>query len=284
MGKYPRHSHRPPKFVPGVLKALILPVTDLSNLISSITGDKFADYRAFGDTCFGSIWVLIAFNVLSLALATAIIASFLVSFIRVLRLNWPSPRRAFAVAPAEAFIGLLVFLPPLLFIASFSNFSSRYLIIEFPLLFLLPALFVVRNLAKNRWRKPILAALLATVVFNVYLTLASFRYQGTLIETGDRFLPSFRKMETVRQRLKADAGPGARFQIDQVPLLADKRHWTAAGAVTLADYVNLREKYNPSSAAAQSIKTYRVLQTADNVATNDHVAYAGNGIIIVTSH
>jgi 4-amino-4-deoxy-L-arabinose transferase-like glycosyltransferase len=266
---------------PGVLKALILPITDLSNLISSITGEKLADYRAFGDACFGSVWILATFNVLSLALAIAIIASFLVSFTRVIRNNWPSPRRAFAAAPAEVFIGLLFLLPLLLFIVSFSNFSSRYLIIEFPLLFLLPSLFVVRTPVKSRWRKPIVAALVATIVFNVWLTLASFSYQERLIETGDQFLPSFRKMEMVRQRLKADAGPGSRVQIDQAPLLAEKKRWTVAGVVTLADYIDLREKYDPTDAAAQSVKTYRVLQATDNIATNEHIAFAGNGLVIV---
>jgi 4-amino-4-deoxy-L-arabinose transferase-like glycosyltransferase len=275
-------GHLSPSF--GVLKILILPVTNLSNLISSITGETLEDYRAFGDACFGSAWVLAAFNVVSLALAAAMVGCFLATFIRILRQHWRSPRAAFATAPAEVFIGLLFFLPLLLFILSFNNFSSRYMIIEFPLLFLLPALFVVRNLAKSRWRKPILATLLVMVVFNVYLTLASFCYQTKLIETGDRFLPSFQKMEEVRQRLKADAGPGNRIQIDQAPLLAEKKRWTAAGAVTLADYIDLRETYDPSGTKAQGVKTYRVLQATDNVATNDRVAYSGNGLVIVTAN
>ena len=273
-----------PNASPAVLKILILPITDLSNLISSITGENLADYRAFGDSCFGSVWVLVAFNAVSVALAVAMIGSFLVAFGRILRNHWRSPRQAFAAAPAEVFIGLLFFLPLLLFVLSFNNFSSRYLILEFPLLFLLPALFVVRSLAKSRWRKPIVATLLALVAFNVWLTLASFLYQGRLIETGDRFLPSFQKMEMVRQRLKADAGPGARLQIDQTPFLAEKKRWTAAGAVTLADYIDLHETYDPSDGKTQRVKTYRVLQASDNVATNDRVAYAGNGIVIVTSY
>src|ERR1035438_2312482 len=100
------------------------------------------------------------------------VGCFLATFVRILRDHWRSPRAAFATAPAEVFIGLLFFLPLLLFILSFNNFSSRYMIIEFPLLFLLPALFVVRGLAKSRWRKPIVTTLLVLVVFNVWLTLA----------------------------------------------------------------------------------------------------------------
>jgi 4-amino-4-deoxy-L-arabinose transferase-like glycosyltransferase len=267
----------------GVLKILILPITNLSNLITSITGDRLADYREFGNAYFGSIWILAAFNAVSLILAVAIIGSFLIAFIRILRNNWSPLRKSFAAAPADVFIGLLFFLPLLLFVASFSNFSSRYLIIEFPLLFLLPSLFVVRTLANSRWRKPIVAALVVTIVFNVWVTLASFHHRGRLIETGDLFLPSFRKMEIVRQCLKADAGPGNGVQIDEAPLLADKKHWTVAGAVTLADYINLRDKYDPADASAQGVKTYRVLQATDNIATNEHVAFADNGLIIVTS-
>jgi 4-amino-4-deoxy-L-arabinose transferase-like glycosyltransferase len=268
----------------GVLKVLVLPITNLSNLITSITGERLADYRAFGNAYFHSIWILAALNVVSLILAVMIIGSFLIAFVRILRNHWPSLRRSFAAAPAEVFIGLLFFLPLLLFVASFSNFSSRYLIIEFPLLFLLPSLFVVRTLANSRWRKPIMAAFVVTIVFNVWVTLASFHYRGRQIETGDQFLPSFQKMEMVHQRLKVDAGPGNRVQIDEAPLLADKKHWTAAGAVTLADYVDLLEKYDPASAAAQSVKIYRVLQAADNIATNEHVAFSGNGLVIVTSN
>lgn len=268
----------------GVLKVLVLPITNLSNLITSITGDRLADYRAFGDSYFGSICILVALNVLSLVLAVMIIGSFLIAFIRILRNHWPSLRRSFTAAPAEVFVGLLFFLPLVLFVASFSNFSSRYLIMEFPLLFLLPSLFVVRTLAKSRWRKTIMTALVVTILFNAWVAAASFRDRGRQIENDNQFLPSFRKMEMVRQRLKIDAGPGYRVQIDEAPLLADKKHWTAAGAVTLADYVDLLEKYDASDVLARGVKTYRVLQATDNVATNEHIAFSGNGLIIVTSH
>ncbi len=272
------------KLVPGVLKALILPFTNLSNLISSITGDKFADYRAFGDACFGSCGFSLRSTLCRCSRNRDDWQFPGRHHSVILRKNWPSPRRAFAVAPADIFIGLLLFLPPLLFIASLSNFSSRYLIVGFPLLFLLPALLVVRTPATSRWRKPIVAALVVTIVFNVWLTLASFHYQGTLIETGDHFLPSFRKMEMVRQRLKADAGPDNRVQIDQAPLLAQKKRWTEAGAVTLADYIDLRETYDPLNTATRGVKTYHVQLASDNVPTNERVAYAGNGLVIVTSN
>jgi hypothetical protein len=145
---------------------------------------------------------------------------------------------------------------------------------------LLPAIFVVRFVAKSRWKKPLLATVLVTLGFNVWVGTASFYDRGILIETGDEFLPSFRKMETVRQRLKLDAGPDTRVQIDQAPLLAEKKRWTAAGAVTLADYIDLRETY---SSAAQSVKTYQIRQATDGVATNDHVAFASNGLVIIAS-
>ena len=271
------------KMSPSVLKIFILPITDLSNLISSITGDNLADYQVFGNTCFGSVWLLAAFNVLSLALAVAMIGSFLISFIRLVCNHWRSPRETFTAAPAETFIGLLLFLPLLLFLLSFTNFSSRYLIVEFPLLFLLPAIFVVRDLAGSRWRRPVVTALVVLTAFNVYLTLSSFHYQGTLIETGNRFLPSFQKMELVRQRLKADAGPCQRLWIDQTPLLADRPRWMAAGAIPLADYIDLREQYDPVASATHGVKTYRILEATDSVAIHERVAYAGNGIVIVAA-
>jgi 4-amino-4-deoxy-L-arabinose transferase-like glycosyltransferase len=135
-----------------VLKILTLPFVDLSNLMNSVTGRDFSEYRALGDACFGSFWILAAFNAVSLILSVMILGTFVVRVVQSLRGTWRSPKQAFARAPAEVFVGSLLILPLVLFVASFTNFNSRYLIVQFPLLFLLPAVFLVRGFGGSDWR------------------------------------------------------------------------------------------------------------------------------------
>lgn len=53
-----------------------------------------------------------------------------------------------------------------------------------------------------------------TIGFNIVFNLAYFNYEGTRIATADYFVPTFRKMESIHQRLKADAGANYRVCID----------------------------------------------------------------------
>lgn len=267
-----------------VLKILTMPITELSNLMNSVTGRDFSEYRALGDACFGSFWILAAFNALSLLLSVVIIGSFLVHLGRVLRKTWRSPKQAFVDAPAEAFIGSLLVLPLVFFIVSFSNFNSRYLIVQFPLLFLLPAVFMVRGLEGSRWRFPLRTSLLLMVGFNIFFTLAYFNYQRTRIVSADYFLPSFPKMESVRQRLKADAGTTYRVRIDDASFCETMAKKYTEGVMYLAEYVDLREQYDPLSLPASRVKTYSVRPAIDPVKINERVVCATNGIAIVADN
>lgn len=264
-----------------VLKILTLPITDLSNLMSSVTGRNFSEYRVLGDACFGSFWVLAAFNALSLALSVVIISTFLIRVVRSLRGKWRTPRRAFAEAPAEVFVGSLLILPLVLFVSSFSNFNSRYLIVQFPLLFLLPALFMVSGLDGSRWRLPLRALMLLMIGFNIVFSMAYFNYQGTRIDTADYFVPTFRKMESVRQRLKEDAGANYRVCIDDSSFLKSMTKKYTQGVMDLAEYVDLRERYDPLALRARQVKIYHVRAATDPAETNQRVVCAVNGIALV---
>jgi 4-amino-4-deoxy-L-arabinose transferase-like glycosyltransferase len=267
-----------------VLKILTLPITDLSNLMSSVTGRDFSEYRALGDAYFGSFWILGAFNVVSLALSVMIIGTFLVRLVRSLRGKWRSPKQAFADAPAEVFVGSLLVLPLVLFVSSFSNFNSRYLIVQFPLLFLLPAVFMVRGLDGSRWRGPVRAVMLLTIGFNILFSLAYFHYQGARIANADYFLPSFRKMESVRQRLKADAGANYRVRIDDASFVKTMTQKYTQGVMELAEYVDLRERCDPLSLHTPQVKTYHVRAATDRVEINERVVCATNGIALVAEN
>jgi len=264
-----------------VLKILTLPITDLSNQMSSVTGRDFSEFRVFGDACFGSFWILGAFNALSLALSVMVIGTFLVRLARSVQGKWRSPRQALAEAPAEVFVGSLLVLPLFLFVFSFSDFSSRYLIVQFPLLFLLPAVFMVRTLDGNPWRRPLRTLVLVMIGFNVLFSLAYFNYQGARLANADYFLASFRKMESVRQRLKADAGANYRVRIDDALFLKTMTKQYTEGVVQLAAYVDLRERYDPLSAHAPRVKTYHVRAATDPAEINERVVCATNGIALV---
>jgi 4-amino-4-deoxy-L-arabinose transferase-like glycosyltransferase len=264
-----------------VLKVLTLPFTDLSNLMSSVTGRDFTEYRILGDACFGSFWILAAFNVLSVILSVMIIGAFLVRLVRSLRGTWRSPKRAFASAPAEVFVGSLLILPLALFIFSFSNFNSRYLIVQFPLLFLLPAVFMVRGLDGGRWRGLLRALMLLTIGFNIVFNLAYFNYQSVRIATADYFLPTFRKMESIHQRLKADAGANYRVRIDDASFIKTTARQYAEGVMELAEYIDLRERHDPLASHLQRVKTYHVRGTGEISKANERIVWATNGVAFV---
>jgi hypothetical protein len=264
-----------------VLKILTLPIADLSNLVSGATRRDLSEYRAFGDAWFGSFWILGAFNALSLTLSVIIIGTFLVRLVQSWRGKWRSPKRAFADAPSEVFVGSLLVLPLLLFVLSFSDFSSRYLIVQFPLLFLLPAVFMVRGLDRSRWRGPVRMSMLLTIAFNVIFSLAYFKHQGTNIANGDYFLPSFRKMESIRQQLKADAGASYRVRIDEATFLNTMTRKYTEGVMDLVEYVDLREQYDPLASQARMVKTYRVRTTGDALHATARVVCATNGIALI---
>jgi hypothetical protein len=268
---------------PSVLKVFTLPIMGLSNLLSGATKAELLTYRAFGNAYFGSFWILAVFNVLSLALSTVIVGSFLAHLFRSLRGKWRSPRQVFASARSEAFIALLLVLPLLLFLVSFYNYSSRYMIVGFPLLFLPPALFMVREQHAGGWRRLVRVMIILTIAFGAIFSLANSHYQGVLLQKADYFLPSFRKMESVRRQLKADAGADRRIRLDDTAFPKTGPRGYVDGVGYLASYIDICERYNPRAAPTQQVMTYRALPSKDALAANERVAYETNGVVFVMS-
>jgi hypothetical protein len=267
-----------------VLKVFTLPIMGLSNLLTGATKPEIAAYRAMGNAYFGSFWILVVFNVLSLALSAVIVGSFFTHLFQSLRGNWRSPRRAFASAQPEAFIALLLVLPLLLFLVSFYNYSSRYMIVGFPLLFLLPALFMVREQHADGWRRFARGMIILTIAFSAIFSLAHSHYQGILLRSADSFLPSFRKMESVRRQLKADAGADRRIRLDDTAFPKTGPRGSYVDSMgCLAKYIDLRERYDFPTASTQQVRIYRALPSKDNLAANERVAYATNGVVFVVS-
>ena len=261
------------KFSFGSFKALSTTVMSLTNLFESVIGRRFTDYKIFGDAVCGSGYVLVAFNVLSIGLSVMALGSFVVLFTRALKGKLMSMRQAFASAPAVVFIGIMVMLPLLLFILTGASFNSRYVIVLYPLLFLLPAVL----LATTRYRCLIRGAVVTTVIFNLWLCLAFFRYQDHRIAQAEYFIPSFRKLESVYQQIRAATGMNEQPHLVAVGFPVNRDALPAHGAEMLVKYVNLRAQFDHLGTPRQ----LRVEPSAGLVDNSWRVLYQGNGIAVV---
>jgi hypothetical protein len=133
----------------------------------------------------------------------------------------------------------------------------------------------------SRRRGPLLAGMFLMIGFNIVFNMAYFNYQGTRIATADYFVPTFRKMESVRQRLKADAGVNYRVRIDDASFRKTMTRKYTEGVMDLAQYVDLREQYDPFASRARQVKTYQVRVTSEALNANERVVCATNGVAFV---
>ena len=220
----------------GVAKIISTPIGMISNQIGRWTDYGFSGYREFGDAYFGSYVVLLAINVFSLSISLIILAKFLRTLYRSLRGNWLTPKAAFARHPAVLFFGILLILPSLLFLLTGHNYGSRYTIVAFPLLFILPAAFL-KSLDRNKYASFFRSAISLMIVINVYLILSFNHHQGELIENGDVFVPSFRKMEVARQAIKQYTDPALYIELEPEEYIKDQPEYMLLGGLFLSDYL-----------------------------------------------
>jgi Dolichyl-phosphate-mannose-protein mannosyltransferase len=269
-------------FTFGCLKSLTLLPVCLSNLFNSALSYSFRVYEQFGRAEFGSFWVLLFFNLLSLGLGIVFVGNLLVEFARAVRGHWRRPQEAFERAPAIVFISLMVLLPLLVFLPTGRNFSSRYLVLQLPLLSLLPAMWITKLPSLPRVRYFGTACLVLTTVFNVVLCLAFYRFQARQIADGPYFIPSFRHMEQVRQELLASAVPDRRIELDTSAFPVSPQDKQGRGLHALADYVGLCERYRRPVNDSQAVQLFRAQAETNFVDAGQIVVHQGNGIALVT--
>jgi hypothetical protein len=155
--------------------------------------------------------------------------------------------------------------------------------VQFPLLFLLPALFMVRKHHTGGWRRLVRVMIILMIAFGAIFSLANSHYQGVLLQKADYFLPSFRKMESVRRQLKADAGANQRIHLDDSAFPRTGPRGYVDGIGYLARYIDIRDRYDPLTASAQQVKTYRALPAKDALAASERIVYKTNGVVFVSS-
>ena len=264
----------------GVAKIISTPIGVISNQIGRWTDYGFSGYREFGDNYFGSYIVLLVINVFSLLISLIIIGFFLRLLFRSLQGNWLSPKSAYANHQAVMFFGILLILPSLLFLITGHNYGSRYTIVAFPLLFILPAAFL-RYLDTKKYIIFFRSAISLMVAINIYLIISFHHHQGELIENGNVFVPSFRKMEVARQEIRKHTDPELYIQLDPTEYIKDEPEYMLLGGLFLSDYISITESFISHSEQPTGSVTYYIEATAEPKTTGETIIYQSNGLAVV---
>jgi 4-amino-4-deoxy-L-arabinose transferase-like glycosyltransferase len=270
------------KFQLGVAKVLTSQVNVLSNVISRWTGHHLAEYRAFGDTVLGSFYVLAGFNAISVFLGILFLGDFIRDLLRPLRGRRFAPRQVFRSSPSLYFTGILLFGPLLLFVLTGHDFATRYLYVQFPLLFCLPALFWVKVLRTERWRTFLAGGMTLTTVFNLVITPVFFHYQKSQIEHAALFVPTFPGMEALYRSLRADAPSDARIFIQWKDLAAATKGEAYNTANTIAQYVSMRDELYFLTKKPLETRFYLLEPSTQTGKTNGRPILESNGIRLIS--
>lgn len=263
----------------GVGKIIITPIGVLSNQIARWTGYGFENYREFGNAYFGSYIILVAINLVSIIISLIFVASILHKGFSVMRGNWSSPRQVYAEYPAYLFIAIFLVIPPLLFFLIGHNYGSRYTIIIFPLLFLLPAFFLYT--LKNVKIKNVVRLILSfMILFNCYLYLVFNLHISERIEFAEYYAPSFRKMADTHREVREKVGAGSFINIIADGYVNNTTEAMYTGGVSLAHYINATEKYVSHDVRPEKTVTLYLAHADDPLPANAVIIYQANSLVI----
>jgi hypothetical protein len=264
------------------LKALSAPISFLVNWAPRWTRSA-AEYRELGRACFGFFGIFLAINLLSAMVALFLLSGAFVEIRQAMRGFLDSPRVAFAKSPGLVFLAILFVLPLLVALAFGKPFHTRYCLV------LLPAELSLAAAATVHWFTfPVLGlgfrvGLLLTTCANVWLMPAMYHFQKDRIEHGATLIPSFRKLETIYQSLKTNAGPNSAVWVraldsSELDILPEP----VRGDICLVQrFVEIREKENHSAFAKHRLASYQLHCDLGRTTNSPAVAYRGNGIVLV---
>lgn len=258
-----------------VLKILTAPATVLSNLPSRWVGPEFSQYQAYGDAYYGTWLLLVLINLVSIVFAFYVVYAFVAGFGRLLWQHGFALQRAFAAQRDTVFIGLMLFVPLLLFLSTGHNYATRYTIIIFPLLFILLAMRIKTLLQSHpgNWRRNTIVFML---IANTYVCITFFHYTGRMFEAEQQFMPSFGKLEEVRQQL--DRSIAGVPMIELSPDIGTITELDRTLLAALPAYLDIHYHYIEPATEREKIPLLLAPAGADT--GPQEVVYRGNGIII----
>ena len=264
----------------GVAKIISTPIAMISNQIGRWTDYGFFGYWEYGDAYFGSYLVLLAINVFSLLISLIIFGSFIRILFGLRHGSWRSLETTYAENPAVMFFGILLIVPSLLFLLTAHNYGSRYAIAALPLLFILPAAYL-RRLDTRKYLFFFRSAVALLVVINIYLVLSFNHHQGNLIENGDVFMPSFRKLETARQAIRAKTEPGMYIELDPTDYVNDQPEYMQLGGLLLSQYMSITESFISHSEPPPQTITYYIEPAPAPKRADQTIIYQTNGLAVI---
>ena len=261
-----------------VLKILTAPATVLSNLPSRWSGPEFSSYIVYGDRYFGSYIVLIIVNLLSILFSLYIVYSFLTDFVRLLKVNKFSLRQSFNEDKCTVFIGMMGFVPLILFLFTGHNYATRYTIIIFPLLFILFSIRL-RTLNLKFTNNLINIFVVLTITVNIFISVTFFNHTAGQFEAKQQFMPSFKILEEINFALEEKLTGTPSITLAETPKSLSELNRTLLTA--LPSYINIQQKYQKRDTNQKIIplKLFRDLGENPEILQKD-IVYRDNGIIL----
>jgi hypothetical protein len=178
------------------------------------------------------------------------------------------------------FLAVLIVIPLLLFMLTGHNYATRYTILILPLLYMLPALFLQR-LQSPRTRAVWQLAIGLILLAGIWLSVAFFSYQGRMIATGDTFLPSFRKLESVYQQLRQAAGAGHRIVLQTDPAIDRLEPLPRKLILALPHYLRLVQTYREDFPDDAPRRVYRLQLASSAEGVSERPVYRRHNLLIV---
>ncbi|MFV2058704.1 MAG: hypothetical protein ACC707_19755, partial [Thiohalomonadales bacterium] len=264
----------------GVFKIITAPLGVLSSQSGRWTGDDITNLYRYGDLYFGSFIIMLIFFVVSIVNSVFFMRKIFWDYVCALGKFYLPTKQAYKNSPEIMFIGIILFVPPLLFLLTRHNYGSRYVIIIFPLIFLLPAMYM-QALKYGKKKKFFISNIAIICTFNVYLLFSFFHYQAGQIDSGNYFIPSFINMDIVYNKLKSDAGKDGHISIDAA--LYKSKHpatdeYYAGSALTR--YISLKQKAEMHSSEVKQTQVYRIVDIND-VQKSDKLVYTSNNMALI---
>ena len=273
--------HGTGKFSSGILKVITIPIGMLTNHPGEWPGYTTAELIDFANRWFGSYLILIIINVISFILALIFVGGFYRIFYTNIRSAGFNFKISFSNNSPHMFIGILLVLPLLLYMLTGKAYTTRYSIFIFPILFLLPALFLA-GVKRKRFRQILSYTLAVMFVCNIYLVLSFYADQNRKLTSSPQFMPAFYKLEALRSALQHYAGKDKMIKVDTTHFLDQENKYRDITANAIAQYITLFHSQRQAHGERKGIQLFTLVDTQAKVPPNAEIVYRDNGLFVYT--
>lgn len=259
----------------GIFKIITIPIGMLTNHPGEWPGYTTAELFNFANNWFGAYQVLLIINIVSLILALMFVGGFIRRFYSAIRTSGFRLGMAYTRDPAHVFIGTMLVLPLLLYILTGKAYTTRYSILIYPILFLLPALFLAR--VSNRRIKQILISTLSVMfICNIYLVLSFYADQNRKLTSSAQFMPAFYKLEALKSALQRYAGKDTTITVDTTRLLDEDNRYRDITTTAISRYLELGEYTDRPP--PDKIQRFTLVDSQSKIPPGAKIIYRDNGL------